>query len=164
MTALGLHNLQVARGSKKGKKRLGRGNASGKGNQSGRGGKGQRARSGGKAGLVLFGVKTYLQRIPKSRGFKSLRYKTAEINVGDLNKNFNDGGTVTPAILERKGLIFTGKYGLKVLGSGELNKKLNVTASGFSKKAEEAIIKAGGSVLKIGKNKESASEATTKSE
>jgi len=146
MTALGLHNLTVARGAKKTKKRLGRGNASGKGNQSGRGGKGQKARSGGKAGLVLFGVKNYLLRIPKNRGFKSLRNKMAEINLGTLNKFFKDGDVINPSILTKKGLIGSSKYGLKVLGAGEFKKKFTVQAQSFSASAKEAIVKAGGSI------------------
>jgi len=151
MTALGLHNLTVARGAKKTKKRLGRGNASGKGNQSGRGGKGQKARSGGKAGLVLFGVKNYLLRIPKSRGFKSLRIKMAEVNLGTLNKFFKDGDVINPPILTKKGLIDSSKYGLKVLGAGEFKKKFTVQAQAFSVSASEAIVKAGGSVEVLAK-------------
>jgi len=146
MTVLGLHNLTVSKGSKTRKRRVGRGNASGKGNQSGRGGKGQKARSGGKAGLVLFGVKNYLLRIPKSRGFKSLRVKTAEINLGTLNKFFKDGDIINPSALVKKGLISSSQFGVKVLGEGEFKKKFTVKAQAFSVSAKEAIIKAGGTI------------------
>lgn len=146
MEELGLHNLKPARGSKITRKRLGRGNASGKGNYSGKGMKGQRARSGGKAGLVQFGVKNYLLRIPKNRGFTSLRIRMAEVNLRTLNKFFQTNETVTASALVKKGLIATGKFGLKILGAGELKNKLTVQANAFSASAKEAIEKAGGRV------------------
>ena len=141
---LGLHNLKVSKGSKTRKRRVGRGNASGKGNYSGRGMKGQRARSGGKSGLKLRGVKGYLQRIPKSKGFQSRRIKKEEVNLRDLAKVFAAGDIITPKILLAKGLIKTIKNGVKVLGQGELKQKLDIKADAFSKAAEKAIIKAGG--------------------
>ena len=85
-----------------------------------------------------------MQRIPKSKGFKSLKPKSEEVNIKDLEKAFNTGDSVTPKILLSKGLIRTIKNGVKVLGQGELKKKLNVKANAFSKVAEKAIIKAGG--------------------
>ena len=146
MAELGLYNLKPAAGSKTTRKRLGRGNASGKGNYSGKGMKGQRARSGGKSGLVQFGVKNYLLRIPKGRGFKSLRIRMAEVNLGTLNKFFQNNETVTASALVKKGLIETGKFGLKILGGGELKNKLTVQAHAFSASAKAAIEKAGGKV------------------
>lgn len=150
---LGLHNLKTALGSKTKKRRVGRGNASGKGNYSGRGNKGQRARSGGKSGLKLRGVKGYLHRIPKTKGFKSLIPRREEINLHDLEKVFNSGDVVTPKILLSRGLIKSVKNGVKVLGQGELKKKLEIKANAFSKTAAQAIIKAGGKI-EIFKKKE----------
>ncbi len=150
---LGLHNLKVAVGSKKNKIRRGRGNASGRGNYSGRGGKGQRARSGGKAGLVLFGVKTYLQKIPKNRGFKSLANKPAEVNLSRINEVFDNGQTIDPISLFKKGLIKTSQYGVKILARGGISKSLNITAHAFSQTAKDAIVKAGGQAIVIVKQK-----------
>jgi large subunit ribosomal protein L15 len=148
MEMLGLHNLTVSQGSKKSKKRLGRGNAS-KGNQSGRGGKGQRARSGGKSGLILKGIKGYLQKIPKKRGFNSLKIKPAEANLFMLEKAYQAGDTVSPKSLFNKTLIKTAQYGVKILSSGKLTKKLTVKAQYFSTSAAKAIVDAGGTAVVI---------------
>ena len=153
MSMLGLHNLKAAAGSKKNKIRRGRGNASGRGNYSGRGGKGQRARSGGKSGLVLFGVKTYMQKIPKSRGFKSLADKPAEINLKEIAQAYQQGEAVDPISLFKKGLIKTAKHGVKILARGGISQALNITANGFSASAKDAIVKAGGQAIVIVKQK-----------
>lgn len=150
---LTLSNLVAAKGSKKKKRRVGRGNASGKGNYSGRGMKGQRARSGGKNKLVLKGVKTYLQRIPKSRGFKSLVHKIETINIGLIDQTFNAGAEISPAILAGRGLIKTARYGVKILGEGKITKKFTIKANQFSKTAKDAILKAGGRINQIQKIK-----------
>ena len=147
---LGLHNLKTKSGAKKIKRRVGRGNAS-KGNYAGRGMKGQKSRSGGKSGLKLRGVKGYLQRIPKTKGFKSLKPKNEEVNIGELNTLFNNSEEVTPRILLAKGVIKTIKNGVKVLGQGTLNKKLIVKANAFTEKAKKEIEKAGGQVEVIAK-------------
>jgi len=149
MEMLGLHNLTVAQGAKKSKKRLGRGNASGKGNQSGRGSKGQRARSGGKSGLILKGIKGFVQKIPKKRGFNSLKVKLAETNLFVLEKAYQTGDTVSPKSLFNKGLIRSAQYGVKVLNSGKLTKKLTVRAQSFSTAAAKAIVAAGGNAVII---------------
>lgn len=146
---LTLHNLTVAAGSKKRKRRVGRGNASGKGNYSGRGMKGQRARSGGKNKLLLKGIRTYLQRIPKSRGFKSIKPKMETTNIGLINQFFNDGEEITPKTLVERKLIKTMRFGVKILGDGKITKKLTVKANQFSKSAKDAILKAGGRINKI---------------
>ncbi|PIT90793.1 MAG: 50S ribosomal protein L15 [Candidatus Komeilibacteria bacterium CG10_big_fil_rev_8_21_14_0_10_41_13] len=165
---LGLHNLKTSQGAKTKKRRLGRGNASGRGNYSGRGMKGQKARSGGKSGLTLRGVKTYIQRIPKQRGFNSSRPKKEEVSLGTLSTHFESGQIVTPRALLNKGLIRTVKNGVKILGVGTINKKLNVQANAFSKKAQEEIIKAGGQAeiivkkLKETDNKTANKSASTK--
>jgi len=140
---LELHSLPKSKGMKK-SKRLGRGNAS-TGNYSGRGMKGQKARSG-VSGLKQLGIKSWLMKVPKSRGFKSPRTPKANVNVGDLDRCFSAGEKVTPTSLEQKGLIVDRRTGVKVLGGGVLKKKLQVEVQAVSKTAEESIIKAGGSI------------------
>lgn len=151
---LGLHNLEKDSSVKRSRKRRGRGNASGKGNYSTRGMKGQRSRSGGRSGLALRSMKSYLLRIPKVRGFKSLSKKISVVNIEDLAKNFKDNDIINARALHKLGLISTIKNGVKILGSGKLNKKLTVEANAFSKTAEEIIKKAGGKVKIVGFTKE----------
>lgn len=146
MEKLTLHNLKIAKGSKKKKRRVGRGNASGKGNYSGRGMKGQRSRSGGKKKLSLRGVKGYLFRIPKKRGFISSKDKMEVVNIRSLNSVAKENDSVTPKYLFNRGLITTTKKGVKILGQGELKKKLTVRANQFSRTAKDAIVKAGGKI------------------
>ena len=142
-----LHTMQKAAGSTKHMKRIGRGNASGKGSYSGRGIKGQRARSGGRSGLTARSMRSYLLRIPKSRGFSVAQDNfSAIVNLYDLEKFFKDGEAVTLKTLKAKGLIPHRAQRVKVLSSGSLTKKLKVRAYRFSEHAREAIIKAGGSV------------------
>jgi len=145
MTELSLHNLKINKGSRKKIKRVGRGNASGHGTYSTRGLKGQKARSGGTRGLRRLSMKRLLKSKPKLGGFRSLRPKMATINVGDLDKFFQAGEIVNPVKLAEKGLISHSKAGVKILGEGQLTKKLNVFAHNFSESAKQAIIKAGGS-------------------
>ena len=135
------------------KKRRGRGNASGKGNYSTRGIKGQRSRSGGKSGLALRSIKSYLLRIPKIRGFKSIHNKMAVVNLSGLNSNFKDGETINARALLKAKLISTIDNGLKILSSGEINKKFIVEANAFSKTAKAAIEKAGGEAKLVGQKK-----------
>jgi len=146
-----LHNIQPARGSKRTKKRLGRGDGSGIGSYSGKGIKGQRSRSGGRSGLTARSMKPYLLRIPKVRGkgYASNRVKPSTVNIGDLQKRFNDGDTVTVRSLQDKGLLSKSDRVVKILSHGELSKKLIVKAHGFSAQAQEHIKKAGGSVEKL---------------
>lgn len=146
---LTLHNLKPAKGSKKKRKRVGRGNASGHGTYSTRGQKGQRSRSGGRNKLKIKGLKSLLQGIPKKRGFKSFYAKSAVVNVGDLEKYFTTGELINGRLLAEKGLIKTAKDGVKILAEGELTKKFKVRANSFSKGAEEKIKKAGGEVIVI---------------
>jgi len=157
---LTLANLPLAKGSKKRKKRLGRGNASGKGNYSGRGLKGQRARSGGKSTLALKGIRHYLLRIPKQKGFKSRKIGLAIVNLADLNKIAQDGQEITPKYLLRHGLIADYRNGVKILGKGALNKKIRVRVQAFSQSAKDAIIKAGGSAEVLGSEVKSSEELT----
>jgi len=146
MARLTLHNLQVAKGAKRGKRRVGRGNASGKGNYSGRGNKGQRARSGGKNKLAMRGIRGYLLRIPKKRGFKSIAVKAEVVNLDTLEAIAKNGEVITPKYLLQKGLIKSVKNGVKILGQGKLTKKLTVNVSQFSRTAKDAILKAGGNI------------------
>lgn len=126
------------------RKRVGRGPGSGLGKTSGRGQKGQNARSGGGVRPGFEGGQTPLARRLPKRGFTNINRKEyAVVNVEDLNR-FEDGTVVTPALLKEVGLVRKELNGVKILGNGELTKKLNVTAAIFSKSAVEAIEKAGG--------------------
>ena len=142
-----LHELKPNPGSTAAKKRLGRGVGSGLGKTSGKGHKGQNARSGGGVRIGFEGGQMPLfRRIPK-RGFSNAEFKTeyATINVADLNR-FNDGEVITPELLKSTGLVKNQLCGIKVLGNGELGKKLTVKASKFSGSAKEKIEKIGGSI------------------
>ena len=126
------------------RKRVGRGPGSGLGKTSGRGQKGQNARSGGGVRPGFEGGQTPLARRLPKRGFTNINRKEyAVVNVEDLNR-FEDGTVVTPALLKEVGLVRKELNGVKILGNGELTKKLNVKAAKFSKSAVEAIEKAGG--------------------
>lgn len=139
-----LHELEKNIGATHSKKRVGRGPGSGLGKTSGRGQKGQKARSGVSIGSVFEGGQLPLyRRIPK-RGFTNAKFKTryGTINVSDLNV-FEDGTTVTPALLKDTGLLKKQLDGVKVLGDGKLEKKLTIQANKFSNSALEKIKEAG---------------------
>ena len=142
-----LHELHSAEGSRKVRNRVGRGTSSGNGKTAGRGQKGQKARSGGGVRLGFEGGQNPLfRRLPK-RGFNNINRKEyAIVNIEVLNNRFEDDAEITPATLLEAGIIKNEKSGVKVLGNGELTKKLNVKAAKFSKSAEEAITAAGGSI------------------
>ncbi len=142
-----LHDMAPAQGAKKESRRLGRGIGSGLGKTSGKGHKGQWARSGGGVRPGFEGGQMPLvRRIPK-RGFNNYFKKQYSIvNVCDLEK-FNDGDVIDAAVLLGEGVLSKVEaYGVKVLGKGELTKKLTVRANKFTKSAAEAIEKAGGKV------------------
>ena len=142
---MSLSNLSPRPGAKHRNKRKGCGSSSGHGKTSGRGGKGQTARAGGSVRLGFEGGQMpLLRRIPK-RGFNNKSFGThlATINVEELNV-FADGTTVTPELVLEQGMRKQLLDGLKVLGNGELTKKLTVKAQGFSASAREKITKAGG--------------------
>lgn len=145
-----LHELQPAPGSVKDAKRVGRGTGSGMGKTSTKGHKGQKARSGSKKNGFEGGQMPLARRLPK-RGFTNIWAKEYTIiNISDLNGLENDT-VVTAELLKEMGVISKiEKDGLKVLGRGELTKKLDVKAAKFSKTADEAIKAAGGSVEVIG--------------
>jgi large subunit ribosomal protein L15 len=143
-----LHELKTRPGSKHRVKRLGCGESSGHGKTSGKGHKGQKARSGGSIRLGFEGGQMPLiRRLPK-RGFNNAQFKTSYglVNLVDLEQ-FEDGAHVTEQLLREKGLV-NGKFdGLKVLGRGQLTKKLTVEAEKFSETARLGIEKAGGTVV-----------------
>lgn len=140
-----LHELKYNEGSKKDVKRLGRGSSSGTGKTSGKGHKGQNARSGGGVRVGFEGGQLPLYRRLPKRGFSNAMFKKeyAVINVSDLNM-FDEGTTVTPELLKEMGVIKKGLSGIKVLGNGEVEKKLTVRAHVFSSVAKEKIEAAGG--------------------
>jgi large subunit ribosomal protein L15 len=141
-----LHELKSAEGSRHVRNRVGRGTSSGNGKTAGRGQKGQKSRSGGGVRLGFEGGQTPLfRRLPK-RGFTNVNRKEYAVINLDLLNRFEDGTEVTPVTLVEAGLVKNEKAGIKVLGNGELTKKLTVKAAKFSKAAEEAIVAAGGSI------------------
>lgn len=141
-----LHELSPAPGSRKVRIRVGRGLGSGLGKTSGRGHKGQNARSGGGVRTGFEGGQMPLYRRLPKRGFKNVFAKEyAEVNVSSLNR-FEDGATVDPAALVEVGILKNVCDGVRVLGNGEITKKLTVVANGFTKSAEEKITAAGGKV------------------
>ena len=140
-----LHELKPSEGAFKTSKRLGRGVASGHGQTSGKGHKGQNARSGGGVRPGFEGGQLPLfRRLPK-RGFSNAMFKKeyATINVSDLDK-FEDGAVVTPELLKEMGILKKQLSGVKVLGNGELTKKITVKAHKFSSSAIEKIESKGG--------------------
>ncbi len=140
-----LNELKYNEGSKKDIKRLGRGSSSGTGKTSGRGENGQNSRSGGGVRVGFEGGQLPLYRRLPKRGFSNAMFKKtyAVINVSDLNM-FEDGTEVTPELLFEMGIIKKQLSGIKVLGNGELTKKLTVRAHKFSNIAKEKIEAAGG--------------------
>lgn len=144
-----LHELQPSEGSRHTRHRVGRGASSGWGKLSKRGQKGQKARSGGGVRPGFEGGQTPLfRRLPK-RGFTNINAKEyALVNLDQLNV-FEDGAEVTPTVLIEAGIVKAEKSGVKILGNGELTKKLTVKAAKFSKSAEAAITAKGGSVETI---------------
>ena len=145
-----LHNIEQPMGAVRNPKRVGRGTSSGTGKTSGKGHKGQNARSGGGVRPGFEGGQLPLfRRLPK-RGFSNAPFKTeyATINVSDLEK-FEDGAVVTPELLKEMGIVKNQLAGIKVLGNGELTKKLTVKANKFSATAVEKIEKMGGKAEEV---------------
>ena len=141
---MNLHELSPVPGSTQVGKRKGRGIGTGNGKTAGRGHKGQKARSGGGTRIGFEGGQMPLARRVPKRGFNNIFAKRLEaINVSALEK-FEDGATVNVCDLLEKGILSKCEYGVKVLGNGELTKKLIVRASAFSASAKEKIVAAGG--------------------
>ncbi len=146
-----LHNLSPKPGSRKDRKRVGRGPGSGHGKTAGRGHKGAGSRSGTKQRRNFEGGQMPLvRRLPK-RGFTNIfRTEYVIVNIGQLER-FPAGSEITPELLLAEGVIAKLLDGVKILGDGSLTRKLTVRAHKFSKKAEEAIRAAGGECEVIGR-------------
>lgn len=140
-----LHTMKPAEGATFTRKRVGRGIGSGLGKTSGKGHKGQNARSGGGVRQGFEGGQLPLFRRLSKRGFNNYEFRTvySTVNVSDLNR-FEDGTVVDLALLKEVGLIKKELDGVKVLGNGDLTKKLTVKANNFSKTAKEKIENIGG--------------------
>ena len=154
----GQHNLKPAKGSTHRKKRVGRGEGSGMGKTSGRGHKGYGSRSGAKQRTRFEGGQNPLHmRMRKLRGpnkkmsmpFEPFRTHTQHVNLDDLARRFDDGASVDLDALKRTGLATKRDVPVKILGRGELDKKLTVHAHKFSKTARERIESAGGTCQTI---------------
>jgi large subunit ribosomal protein L15 len=150
---VGLHNLAPVPGSRKDRKRIGRGHGSGHGKTSGRGHKGYGSRAGAKDRARFEGGQNPIHmRMRKLRGpnkkmsmpFEPFRTHTQHVNLDDLARRFEDGASVDLAALKRAGLATRRDVPVKILGRGELDKKLTVHAHKFSKSARERIESAGG--------------------
>ena len=150
---IGLHSLKPAPGSRRPRKRVGRGEGSGYGKTSGRGHKGAGSRSGAKKKVNFEGGQTPIHmRMRKLRGphmkksmpFEKFRTHTQPVNLDDLEARFDGGAEVTPDGLRERNLATKRDIPVKVLGRGELTKALTVHAHGFSKTAREKIEAAGG--------------------
>jgi large subunit ribosomal protein L15 len=155
---IGLHNLRPKPGSRRPRKRIGRGQGSGTGKTSGRGQKGQGSRSGAKKNPAREGGQNPIQRrmrklrgphMKKSMPFENFRTVTQPVNLSDLEARFDTGAEVNPDSLKAVGLA-TRKDPVKILARGEISKSLKVRAHGFSKAAREKIEAAGGSCEVIG--------------
>ena len=140
-----LHELSPAAGSTKERKRIGRGAGSGQGKTAGKGHKGQKARAGRGMRAGFEGGQMPLQRRLPKRGFNNIfRKEIVAVNVADLNARFEDGAVVDVESLISAGLLKNSFDGVKILGNGELTKKLTVKANAFSESAKQKIEAAGG--------------------
>lgn len=143
---MGLNNLKPAAGSKSNRKRVGRGPGSGNGKTAGRGYKGAQSRSGWKYKRGFEGGQMPLHRRVPKRGFHNpFRVEYAVVNLDMLEQVFDAGSDVTPDVLRERGLVRDRQALIKVLGRGDVTKKLTVRAHKFSGTAAEKIAKAGGS-------------------
>ncbi len=141
---MNIQDLSPALGSTHAAKRKGRGHGTGNGKTAGRGHKGQKARSGGGVRIGFEGGQMPLTRRLPKRGFHNIYAKPLDaVNVGVLEQ-FEDGSTVTVDDIIKAGVISKSKYGIKILGNGELTKKLTVKAKAFSASAKEKIEAVGG--------------------
>lgn len=140
-----LHELSPIAGSSKERKRIGRGPASGQGKTAGKGHKGQKSRAGKGPRVGFEGGQMPLQRRVPKRGFNNIfRKEFATVNVASLEEVFNNGDVVTIDALIEKGLIKKVLDGVKVLGNGEISKKLTVQVNAYSESAKQKIETAGG--------------------
>ena len=148
------YNLHAPEGANKKKRIVGRGQGSGRGSTAGKGNKGQKSRSGGKTYVGFEGGQMPLFRRLAHRGFSNYPFKKSFqiVNLSEIEKRFTDGETVDEVSLFNKGLIkgkkkgetFTADSPVKILGSGDLSKKLTVKIGAVSAAAKEKILKSGG--------------------
>ncbi len=143
-----LHTLAPNKGAKHRVKRLGCGESSGHGKTSCKGNKGQKARSGSGTRVGFEGGQMPLHRRLPKRGFNNINFKTKVevVNLAQIEKAFNDGDTVTEEALRKAGLVNRACDVVKVLGQGELTKKVVIAVGTISASAKEKVEKAGGSV------------------
>lgn len=143
-----IHEITAEAGPHRRRTRVGRGESSGLGKTCGKGNKGCQARAGGGVRPLYIGGAQPLFRRAPMRGFNNFNFRTEYevVNVGDLAERFNDGATIDAALLEKQGLIRCRESLVKVLGGGEMKKKLKITAHAASESATAAIEKAGGSL------------------
>jgi large subunit ribosomal protein L15 len=160
--ALSLHTLAPKKGSRAKKFRVGRGYATGRGTTAGRGTKGQRARTGGRKRLKLKGLKQMLLAFPKTRGFKSTYPTVYAVPVGRVLKAFDAGARVDLDALKAKHLVPKSAVIAKLIGGGEIDKKLSFIDIKTTASVKEAIEKAGGSFEKAPKAKTSKSKTKGK--
>jgi large subunit ribosomal protein L15 len=161
-----IHEITAQAGAHKKRKRIGRGESSGHGKTSTRGTKGSGARAGGEIKVGSEGGNMPLfRRLPK-RGFNNNYFaqRFSIINVGDIEAHFDNGATVDASALIAKGLIRDEKHPVKILGDGELTKKLTIVAGKFTKQAADKISKAGGTMqtLELDRNKNKVNPKTGK--
>jgi len=144
------HELKAPQGATHRSRRVGRGHSAGQGKTSGRGVKGQGARSGGvKAPYFEGGQLPFVRRLPFVRGFVNIhKVPFTPVNLQSLNA-FDDGTVVTPELLEHAGLIKSSQARVKILGQGDLQKKLTIHAHAFSASAREKIQGAGGTAEEL---------------
>jgi len=148
---MSLSNLGPAPGAKHAKKRVGRGQGSGNGKTAGRGHKGAQSRSGFKFKRGFEGGQMPLHRRVPKRGFhNAFRTEFAVVNLDTLAERFDAGTVITPELLRERGLVRGRHHRIKVLGRGDIDKKLTVHAHKFSGKAAEKIVAAGGAAQAIG--------------
>ena len=145
------HELKAPKGSKRPRKRVGRGNASGRGTYSTRGLKGQKSRSGRKPKLGFEGGQTKLiKRLPHRRGFTNpTRVEYTPINISQLER-FPEGSEVTPDLLLKTGLVRNKRHPIKLLGNGQISRPLNIQVHKFSQSAQQKVEAAGGKVVQVG--------------
>ena len=143
-----LHDLHPTPGSRHRRRRVGRGESSGLGKTCGKGHKGQKSRSGASIRPGFEGGQMPLMRRLPKKGFNNAQFKTqfAIVNLSDLERKFEEGDTVNEESLRACGLVKGAQDGIKVLGNGDLSKKLTVSVDKISASAKEKIEKAGGSV------------------
>ncbi len=143
------HDLKPNPGSTHSKRRLGRGNSSGRGTYSGRGIKGQHARSNNPRRFFEGGQTELMRRLPRKKGFTNpFRVEYSAVNVRDLDR-FEEGTEITPESLKASGLVKHLRNPVKVLGTGDISRKLTVRAHKFSMSAKEKIEAAGGKIEEI---------------